>query len=156
VLSETTASLQVETTNLRNQLQGALSTVAETKNSARGYVVNLPDILFGFNEATLKPEANVVLAKLAGILLIVSDLTVAVEGHTDSVGSREYNMGLSLRRAESVLEFMVDQGVPRSRLTAVGMGPDRPIASNDTDEGRSHNRRVEIVIADKYRRAIGN
>jgi outer membrane protein OmpA-like peptidoglycan-associated protein len=155
VLAERTASLQIEATKLRGQLQGALSTVADTRNSARGYVVNLPDILFGFNEATLKPEASVVLAKLAGILLIVSDLTVAVEGHTDSIGSREYNMGLSLRRAESVLDFLAEQGLPRSRMGAVGLGPDRPIASNDTEEGRGRNRRVEIVIANKEQRAAG-
>jgi len=155
VLTERTASLQIEATNLRGQLQGALSTVAETRNSARGYVVNLPDILFGFNEATLKPEASVVLAKLAGILLMVSDLTVAVEGHTDSIGSREYNMGLSLRRADSVLEFLAGQGVPRSRLDAIGLGPDRPLATNDTEEGRGRNRRVEIVIANKSQREAG-
>ena len=153
VLAEKTNSLQVETSKLRGQLQGALSTVAETRNSARGYVVSLPDILFGFNQADLKPEAAVVLAKLAGILLIVSDLTVEVEGHTDSIGSREYNMGLSLRRAESVLDFMSGQGIPSSRLSAKGLGPDRPIASNDTEEGRSLNRRVEIVIGDKRKPA---
>ena len=146
VLAEKTAGLQVESNNLRSQLQGALSSVAETRNSARGYVVNLPDILFGFNQATLQPAAGMALAKLAGILLIVSDLTVQVEGHTDSTGSREYNLGLSKRRAESVVEFLAEQGVPRTRLSAVGLGPDHPIADNDTDEGRSRNRRVEIII----------
>jgi outer membrane protein OmpA-like peptidoglycan-associated protein len=142
------ARLQQEKEELSDRLSGALSHVAETRNSARGYVVNLPDILFDVNEATLKTDAKQAIAKLAGILLVIPDLKVVVEGHTDSTGSEEYNLELSRRRALSVLEFISGEGVEPSRLSSEGFGMTKPIADNATKEGRSQNRRVEIVISE--------
>jgi outer membrane protein OmpA-like peptidoglycan-associated protein len=148
-LEQTKTRLQQEKSDLSERLSGALSHVAETKNSARGYVVNLPDILFDINQATLKSEAKMVLAKLAGILLVIPDLKVTVEGHTDSTGSEEYNLDLSKRRAESVLEFLSGEGVEQARLSSEGFGMGRPIGDNSTAEGRRKNRRVEIVISEE-------
>jgi outer membrane protein OmpA-like peptidoglycan-associated protein len=140
--------LQQEKKALNVRLEDALSHVAETRNTARGYVVNLPDILFDINEATLKPDARVVLAKLGGILLVIPDLKVAVEGHTDSTGGEEYNLRLSRRRAEAVRDFIAGEGVDISRLTAEGFGMSRPATDNSTAEGRRQNRRVELIIAE--------
>ncbi len=140
--------LQVEKTDLQDRLQSALSEVAETRESARGYVVNLPDILFAVGEATLQTEAKYALAKLAGILLIMQDLNLRVEGHTDSTGSPSFNLRLSERRADAVFDFLSGQGIDTSRMKTAGYGMDKPIADNSTAEGRSRNRRVEIVIAE--------
>jgi outer membrane protein OmpA-like peptidoglycan-associated protein len=111
-------------------------------------IVSLPDILFDLNEATLKNEAKIVIAKLAGILLILPELNLRVEGHTDSTGSADYNQGLSERRAASVRDFLAQQGIGGQRMVAVGYGLTRPVADNSTREGRASNRRVEIVIAE--------
>ena len=140
--------LQQEKDQLTGRLQSALSHVADTRDSARGLVVNLPDILFDLNEATLKPETHLVLAKLAGILLILPEQGAVIEGHTDSTGSHNYNIDLSKRRATEVLQFLRSQGLDPKRLKAVGHGMTRPIAENSTREGRQRNRRVEIVISE--------
>ncbi len=147
-LERTVTELGEEKRDLSVRLQGALAEVAETRETARGTIVNLPDILFDLNEATLKDGARVVLAKLAGILLIMEELNLRVEGHTDSTGSADYNQRLSERRAASVRDFLAQQGVAMDRMVAVGYGMDRPIATNETTEGRAKNRRVEIVIAE--------
>ena len=139
--------LQQEKDQLTGRLQSALSHVAETSDSARGYVVNLPDILFAVNEATLKPNAQLVLAKLAGILLILPDQHVLIEGHTDSTGSVDHNLNLSQHRANAVLSLLASQGLDRTRLEAIGFGMERPMADNATNEGRRRNRRVELVIS---------
>jgi outer membrane protein OmpA-like peptidoglycan-associated protein len=141
--------LQREKSDLNARLEDALSHVAETKNTARGFVVSLPDILFDVNEASLKCEAKIVLAKLGGILLLIQDLGVAVEGHTDSTGSEEYNLVLSERRADSVMEFIAGEGIDLARLRASGFGMSQPVAGNATVEGRRKNRRVELVIAER-------
>ncbi len=140
--------LREEKEELSNRLQGALSMVADTKSSARGFIVNLPDILFDTNESTLKPDAKIVIAKLAGILLIMQDLNLRIEGHTDSKGSEEYNQKLSERRADSVRTFLHNSGIDVNRMIAVGYGENRPVADNDTAAGRQQNRRVEIIIAE--------
>jgi outer membrane protein OmpA-like peptidoglycan-associated protein len=142
------ARLQQEKDDIDNRLQSALSHVADTQESIRGYVVNLPDILFDVNEATLKPEAREVMAKLAGILLIMRDQSVVIEGHTDSTGSPEYNLDLSRRRATAVSDFLRAHGLDAERLQAVGFGMERSIAENTTPEGRKRNRRVEVVISE--------
>jgi len=147
-LEEQSAALEREKADLSARLQGALSQVADTQQSARGMIVSLPDILFDTDEATLKNEAKIVIAKLAGILLILPDLNLRVEGHTDSTGSAEYNQGLSERRAFSVRDFLAQQGIGGQRMVAVGYGLTRPVADNSTREGRARNRRVEIVIAE--------
>jgi len=140
--------LEKQKAELSSRLQGALSRVAETKTTARGFIVNLPDILFDLNQATLKPEAKITIAKLSGIMLLMSELNVRIEGHTDSTGSAAYNQTLSQQRADSVLAFLTENGLAASRMTAVGYGLDRPIADNATAEGRARNRRVELVIAE--------
>lgn len=147
-LQRSMQALNEEKTLLSGRLQAALSKVADTQQSARGTIVNLPDILFDVNKATLKPEASLVIAKLAGILLIMQDLNLRVEGHTDSTGSAERNMTLSQQRAESVMNFLAGNGIAGERMKAVGYGMDRPAADNATAEGRQKNRRVEIVIAE--------
>jgi len=154
-LTATVGSLETEKQRLArdkailsDRLQGALSKVAETQSTARGMIVNLPDILFDVNQSTLKDDAELVIAKLAGILLIMQDLNLRVEGHTDSTGSDAYNQRLSEQRAQSVYDFLFAQGIEAHRMKAVGYGPTRPIADNATTEGRSKNRRVEIVISE--------
>jgi len=139
--------LRAERAQLASRLEGALSKVAETQSSARGLIVNLPDILFATNEATLKAEAREVIAKLSGILLIMPELNLRVEGHTDSTGGDEYNQRLSERRAASVRDFLVTNGIEMGRIVAAGYGKTRPRADNASAEGRQKNRRVEIVIA---------
>ena len=123
--------------------------VADTQSSARGMIVNLPDILFDLNEATLKTEARIVLAKLAGILLIMPELNLRIEGHTDSTGSVEYNLDLSQQRASAVLDFLAGEGVTAARLRAVGKGMESPVADNATPDGRALNRRVSILVRGK-------
>ncbi len=140
--------LETEKETLQGRLQGALSKVADTRDSARGYIVNLPDILFDVGKATLKPDAQIVLAKLAGILLMMTDLNVRVEGHTDSTGSAEFNLRLSRERASSVANLLSTQGVDASRIQTEGYGMERPVADNSTASGRQKNRRVEIIIAE--------
>jgi outer membrane protein OmpA-like peptidoglycan-associated protein len=110
------ANLEREKKDLSARLQGALSQVADTQSSARGMIVSLPDILFDTNEATLRNEAKVVIAKLAGILLILPELNLRVEGHTDSTGSADYNQELSERRASSVRDFLAQQGIGGQRM----------------------------------------
>ena len=147
-LEEQARILQEEKAKLSARLAGALSEVSETRSSARGMIVNLPDILFDTNEATLKTETKIVLAKLAGILLIMPELNLRVEGHTDSTGSSEYNLQLSERRAISVRDYLAQHGIKAQRTVAVGYGFDRPVADNTSREGRAKNRRVEIIIAE--------
>lgn len=147
-LTSAMAAMRAEKEELSGRLVGALSQVAETQSTARGTIVNLPDILFDVNESTLKDDAKLVIAKLAGILLIMQDLNLRVEGHTDSSGGYDYNLRLSEERARSVFDFLAAQGIDPGRMVVKGYGPDRPIADNATREGRSRNRRVEIVIAE--------
>ncbi len=142
------AGLRSDREELASRLDDALSLVADTRSTARGTIVNLPDILFDVSKSTLKPEAKLVIAKLAGILLIMGDLNTRIEGHTDSTGSYGYNMSLSESRASAVRDFLFEQGLAGSRMTVEGYGPDRPIADNTSNEGRAKNRRVEIVIAE--------
>ncbi|HJX95297.1 MAG TPA: OmpA family protein, partial [Candidatus Acidoferrum sp.] len=101
----------------------------------------------------LLPGARERLAKVSGIVLAYPSLHVAIEGHTDSVGSDEYNQDLSERRAQSVRDYFVQQGIPSATIEARGFGKTAPIASNDTPEGRQRNRRVELVVNGA---AIGN
>ena len=124
-----------------------LNTILETRESARGLIVNINDVLFDFNKYTLKPGAREKLAKVAGILLAYPGLKVQLEGHTDSVGTDEYNLKLSDQRAGAVREYLLSQGVPMTNLTAVGFGKASPVASNDTAAGRQQNRRVEMVVS---------
>ncbi len=147
-LEDAVVGLRADREELASRLDQALSLVADTRSTARGTIVNLPDILFDVNESTLKPEAKLVIAKLAGILLIMGDLNTRIEGHTDSTGSYGYNMSLSEARASAVRDFLFEQGIEGRRMTVEGYGPEHPIADNDSKTGRAKNRRVEIVIAE--------
>lgn len=148
-MEESLQELHSEKRDLSVRLEAALSHVAETRRSARGFVVNLPDILFSVNQAKLKPEAQKAMAKLAGILLVIPDLRVVIEGHTDSRGSAEYNLKLSRRRAEHVKELLVEEGIATERLGAFGFGLARPVSDNESLVGRARNRRVEIIILEE-------
>jgi outer membrane protein OmpA-like peptidoglycan-associated protein len=145
-LERASARLKREKSELNGRLQSALSHVAETRNSVNGFVINLPDILFDVGESTLKPEAELVLAKLAGILLITPDQQAVIEGHTDATGTAEFNLDLSQRRSETVRNLLHSQGISQQRLTALGYGMAKPVANNSTADGRKRNRRVEILI----------
>jgi outer membrane protein OmpA-like peptidoglycan-associated protein len=121
--------------------------VLETKESARGLIVNINDVLFDFNKYTLKPGAREKMAKVSGILLAYPGLKLQLEGHTDAIGSDDYNLKLSQQRADAVRDFLVEQGVAVSNISAVGLGKDSPVASNDSAAGRQQNRRVELVVS---------
>jgi OOP family OmpA-OmpF porin len=112
-------------------------------------VIELEGVHFDFDKATLKPEAIAVLNQAAALLQKHERVVVEVAGHTDSKGSEEYNQGLSERRANAVKDYLNSKGVRASRLTARGYGESRPVASNDTDEGRAENRRVELIVLDR-------
>ncbi|MBI4470484.1 MAG: OmpA family protein [Acidobacteria bacterium] len=132
----------------RSRMQQALSRVVETRETARGLIVNLPDILFDFNKATLRPQAREVLSRVVGILLVAPSYRLKVEGHTDNIGSDSYNQRLSEKRAGGVRDYLVASGLTDEIITMEGFGKSRPIVSNDTAANRQKNRRVEIVIED--------
>jgi outer membrane protein OmpA-like peptidoglycan-associated protein len=141
------AKAEQERAELRDRLQRQLNQVLETKQTARGLIVNMSDVLFDVDRAALKPGAREKLAKVAGILVTHPDLTIKAEGHTDSTGGDEYNQRLSEERADSVRTFLVGQGIPSSAICAKGFGETLPVASNDSSAGRQQNRRVELVIS---------
>ncbi len=132
----------------RKRMQEALGRIAETRDSARGLIVNLPDILFDTAKSTLQPQAREVISRIAGILMVQPGLSLKIEGHTDSVGSDEYNTTLSQHRAESVKEYLAQAGVKQEIITTQGLGETTPVADNNTADGRQKNRRVEIIIDD--------
>jgi outer membrane protein OmpA-like peptidoglycan-associated protein len=141
------AQAESEKADLRKQLLQQLSTILQTRDSARGLIVNMSDVLFDTGSCTLKPGAREKLAKISGILLAYPSLKIQVEGHTDSVGGDDYNQRLSEQRAQSVREYLVDQMVSADAVTAFGFGKSKPVATNDTPEGRQQNRRVELVVS---------
>jgi outer membrane protein OmpA-like peptidoglycan-associated protein len=132
---------------LRAQLREQLSVILETRETARGLIVNLSDVLFDFNRATLRAGAREKLAKVAGIILAHPGLRMEAEGHADAVGTDGYNQQLSERRAQSVRAFLIEQGISPETVTAMGFGESRPVATNGTAEGRQQNRRVELVVS---------
>jgi outer membrane protein OmpA-like peptidoglycan-associated protein len=138
---------EAEKVQLRERLRAQLNAVLETRETARGLIVNINDVLFDFNKYTLKPGAREKLAKVSGILLAYPGLKLQLEGHTDSVGSDDYNLNLSQQRADAVRDFLAEQGVSTANISAVGMGKADPVASNDTAAGRQQNRRVELVVS---------
>ena len=140
------AEAQREKEATRTRLMQQLNQVLETRESARGLIVSMPDVLFDFGKYTLKGDARERLAKVSGILLAYPGLNVQVEGHTDNVGSDAYNQQLSDERADTVRQFLVAQGVPSANVSAQGFGKTQPVASNDSSEGRQRNRRVELIV----------
>jgi outer membrane protein OmpA-like peptidoglycan-associated protein len=132
---------------LRARLLQQFNLILETRDTARGLVVNMSDVLFDSGKFTLRPLAREKLAKISGIVLAYPSLKLAVEGNTDSVGTELFNQELSEQRAEGVRSYLTQQGVPESSTTATGFGKTRPIATNDTSEGRQQNRRVELIVS---------
>lgn len=139
-------AIKKERDELAGMLKGALSTVAETTETARGVIVSLSGILFDIGKATLMPASQVSVAKLAGILTVFPNMNLSIEGYTDSTGSSETNMRLSTDRARAVYEFLLGQGITASRMKYQGFGPENPVAPNDTEANRAKNRRVEVVL----------
>lgn len=131
----------------RQKLVSQLNSVLATKDTARGVVSQMSDVLFDVNKATLKTDAQIRLAKISGIILSYPDLRLEIDGYTDSTGTQQWNQTLSEKRADSVREFLVSQGVPVDNVTAKGFGPSNPIAPNTTAAGRKMNRRVELVLS---------
>jgi outer membrane protein OmpA-like peptidoglycan-associated protein len=136
-----------EKQELRARLLQQLNSILATRDSARGLIANMSDVLFRSGSFELLPPARERLAKVSGIVLAYPSLHLAVEGHTDSVGSDEYNQSLSERRAQSVRDYFVQQGIAADAVEARGFGKSDPIASNDTPDGRQQNRRVELVLS---------
>lgn len=138
---------QQEKEQTRQQLLQQLNQVMQTRETARGLIVNMPDVLFDTGKYTLKPGARERLARVAGILQAYPGLRVQIEGHTDSTGTPEFNQRLSEQRAQAVQQFLETQGVTRDLVTAQGFGQTAPVASNSTAEGRQLNRRVDLVVS---------
>jgi outer membrane protein OmpA-like peptidoglycan-associated protein len=141
------AQAEAEKVDLRAQLLAQFNAVLQTRDTARGLIVNMSDVLFDTAKYSLRPLAREKLAKVAGIVSGHPGLKLDVEGHTDSVGGDEYNQQLSEQRGEAVRDYLTQQGMPASSVTSRGFGKTQPVASNDTAAGRQLNRRVEIVIS---------
>jgi outer membrane protein OmpA-like peptidoglycan-associated protein len=138
---------------LRVQLSEQLNKILETRDSARGLIISMSDVLFDTGEYSLKPGAREKLAKVAGILIAYPSLNIEVGGYTDNVGGDEMNQKLSENRANTVRDYLVAQGVVTNSVTSKGFGNTLPVASNDNAAGRQENRRVELVVSGD---AIGN
>jgi outer membrane protein OmpA-like peptidoglycan-associated protein len=132
---------------MRARLLRQLNQVLETRDTERGLVVNMPDVLFDSGQYTLKPAARERLARISGIVLAYPDLKLEIEGHTDSIGSDNFNQRLSEKRATSVLDYLVNANVPSENVVSRGFGKTRPVADNKTAAGRQLNRRVEMVVS---------
>jgi outer membrane protein OmpA-like peptidoglycan-associated protein len=131
----------------RQRLLTQLNSVLQTRDSARGLIVSMSDVLFDLNKATLRSGAQLRLAKVAGIILAYPDLKLEIDGFTDNTGTPQYNQTLSDKRAESVKNFLVSQGVSSDAVSTRGYGESNPVASNRTASGRQQNRRVELVVS---------
>jgi outer membrane protein OmpA-like peptidoglycan-associated protein len=149
------AQLEAEKVELRAQLLAQFNAILQTRDTARGLIVNMSDVLFDTAKFSLRPLAREKLAKIAGIVSGHPGLRLAVEGHTDSVGGDEYNQRLSEQRGDAVRDYLTQAGMPTSSVTAVGLGKSDPVASNSTASGRQQNRRVEIVISGDVIGTIG-
>jgi len=138
---------EAEKAELRGQLLKQFNAVLQTRDTARGLIVNMSDVLFDTGKYSLRPLAREKLAKVAGIVSGHPGLRLDVEGHTDSVGGDEYNQRLSEQRGAAVRDYLTHEGMAESSVTARGFGKTQPVASNDTAAGRQQNRRVELVIS---------
>jgi outer membrane protein OmpA-like peptidoglycan-associated protein len=137
-----TANSEQQAAELQRQIDAL-----QAKPTDRGLIVTLGDVLFDTGKASLKAGATSNLNRLVAFLNEYSDRTVLIEGYTDSVGSEDYNQGLSERRADSVKSYLTGQGIGSIRLSAAGKGESDPVASNDSAAGRQQNRRVEVIIS---------
>jgi outer membrane protein OmpA-like peptidoglycan-associated protein len=149
------AAQQAETDKaaLRAKLSEQLNSILQTRDSARGLIVNMSDVLFDTGKYSLKPGAREKLAKVAGILLAYPGLNIEVGGYTDNVGGDAMNQTLSENRAGSVRDYLVQQGVASNSVSARGFGNTLPVTSNDSSAGRQQNRRVELLVSGE---AIGS
>jgi outer membrane protein OmpA-like peptidoglycan-associated protein len=138
---EAASQARLDAQSLRAQLSEL-----QAKETQRGMVVTLGDVLFETNRAELKAGATRSLDQLAQALRSDDRGTVSIEGHTDATGSREHNVDLSLRRAQSVQSYLAGHGVNPARISVRGMGPDFPVADNNSAGGRLQNRRVEVIV----------
>jgi outer membrane protein OmpA-like peptidoglycan-associated protein len=138
---------------MRTKLSEQLNSILQTRDTARGLIVSMSDVLFDTGKYSLKPGAREKLAKVAGILLAYPGLNIAVGGYTDNVGADAMNQTLSENRAGSVRDYLVQQGVATASVTATGFGNTLPVATNDNAAGRQQNRRVELLVSGE---AIGN
>ncbi len=135
------------TADLRAQLLDQLNRILDTRDTPRGLVVSMGDVLFALGKYDLQPDAREKLAKLSGVVLAHPGLDLAVGGYTDNIGSQESNQKLSEKRAESVRTYLVAQGLTDGSVTSQGFGTAMPVADNATADGRQKNRRVEIVVS---------
>jgi outer membrane protein OmpA-like peptidoglycan-associated protein len=138
---------------LRTRLSEQLNSILQTRDSPRGLIVSMSDVLFDTGKYSLKPGAREKLAKVAGILVSYPGLNIEVGGYTDNVGTDDMNQKLSENRADSVRDYLVQQGVSANSVTTKGFGNTLPVASNGTSAGRQQNRRVELLVSGE---TIGN
>jgi outer membrane protein OmpA-like peptidoglycan-associated protein len=136
-----------EKAQLREQLRQQLNLILETRETARGLIVNMSDVLFDTGQYSLKPGAREKLAKVSGLIIAHPGLNLKIEGHTDNVGSDDFNQRLSEKRADSVRDYLVSQGISHDSISAEGFGKANPVSTNDTAAGRQQNRRVELVVS---------
>jgi len=141
------AQAEAEKTELRAQLLRQFNVILETRDTARGLIVNMSDVLFDTAKYSLRPGAREKLARVAGIISGHPGLKLDVEGHTDSVGGDDYNQQLSEHRATAVRDYLTHAGIPMDSVTAKGFGKTQPVASNETNTGRQQNRRVELIVS---------
>ena len=141
------AQAEADKAQLRAQLLLQFNAILETRDTARGLIVNMSDVLFDTAKYSLRPAAREKLARVAGILSGHPGLRLQVEGYTDSVGGDDYNQLLSENRASSVRDYLTGAGIPTASVTSKGFGKTEPVASNDTSAGRQQNRRVELVVS---------
>lgn len=138
---------EAEKAELRAELLRQFNLILETRDTARGLIVNMSDVLFDTGKSTLRPGAREKLAKVSGVILGHPGLRLEVEGHTDSVGGDAYNQRLSEQRAAAVRDFLVHENISAASITTKGFGKTQPVVSNDTAAGRQRNRRVELVVS---------
>jgi len=141
------AQLEAEKAELRTQLLKQFSAILKTQDTARGLIVNIPDVLFDTGKHSLRPAAREKLAKVTGIISGHPGLKLEVEGHTDSVGGDSYNQTLSEQRGIAVRDYVTQGGLPSSSVSSKGLGETHPVASNDNAAGRQQNRRVELIVS---------
>ena len=144
---EAAAKAEREKQELRSALLEQFNRILPTRDTPRGLMVNMSDVLFDIAKYNLRPAAREALAKLSGIVLGHPGLKLEIEGHTDSTGSDEFNQKLSQQRAGSVRSYLIQQGLSPDSITSSGFGPTMPVASNSTAKGRQQNRRVEIIVS---------
>ena len=141
------AAAEADKEKLREQLFQQFSAVLPTKETPRGLVVNMQDVLFDTGKYTLKENAREALARISGIIISHPGLNLQVEGYTDITGTVEFNQKLSEQRAGAVRDYLATNGIPTTAMTSIGYGVNYPVAPNDTASGRKLNRRVELVVS---------